>query len=89
MGFIYTFFSIFWRKIKTTLLPLWLTHAVPDPKHFSHRRLTTLYQRRTNIVKMLWLFVALVLMLFPFPAFAVPLCLFISFVSFSVLDEHQ
>jgi hypothetical protein len=80
---------LFFRELKMLLLPLWLIHSAPDHKHFSHRRLTVHYRRRIKLVKAVWLGVAAILLVLPSPAFAVPLCLFSSFLSFSILDEHQ
>ncbi len=71
------------------MMPLWWQDNRPEDLHFSRRRLTPAYQNRKSRVKTLWIASGTLMLIFPSVFFVVSLALFMSFLSFSILDEHR
>ena len=59
----------------------------PDPEHFHWRRYTAKYHRKRDIVKNLWILAGLLMLSYPALPFVVGLSLFMTFLSFLILDE--
>lgn len=69
------------------ILPGWVNKYSVDPSHSHGRRFTRAYKRKKEIVKLVWVGSGATMLLFPAPAFIVALALFITFLSFVILDE--
>ena len=61
--------------------------VTPDPNHFHRRRYTSKYYRKRDIVKNLWISAGLLMLAYPVLPFVVGLSLFMTFLSFLILDE--
>lgn len=67
--------------------PDWMASKEPDEKHFYRRTFTRKYRRKRQLVKNLWIASGLVMLAYPLVPFIASLGLFMTFISFSILDE--
>ena len=81
---------MFWSLIRFYsgfLLPEWMSNRQPDSQHFFRRKFTSQYRARLRRVYWLWLASSCLMLVLPVPAIVIPLALFTTFISFSLLDE--
>lgn len=77
-----------WSVLKQqTWQPYWLQSKTPDKTHFHRRRFTVRYRNKQRLVRVLWLVFIILVLVFPLPHLVVSLGLFVTFTSFSLLDE--
>ncbi len=82
--------GFYWSVLKQqTWQPNWLQSEVPDKAHFHRRRFTASYRNKQRLVRGLWFVFVLVVLAFPLPHVVVGLGLFVTFTSFSLLDETE
>ena len=58
-----------------------------DEGHPYYRRNFSMYKKKQNFVKSLWLAALIAIAAFPYIHIIIPVSLFTTFISFSVLDE--
>ena len=69
------------------LLPDWALSSSPDPHHSHGRRFTRAYKKKQEVVKSLWIYSGLVMMVIPVAPYVAAATLFTTFLSFVILDE--
>lgn len=69
------------------LMPAWVSDRSPDSTHPHRRRFTDRYRRKREIVKVVWIFSGLTMIVLAAPAAIVALALGTTFLSFVILDE--
>ena len=82
-----TILSFYAKLLWYAVVPLWYQRFQPDSSHFHQRRYTPAYIRKRRIVKCLWAAAGVVVLCFPVLPLIVGLTLFLTFVSFLILDE--
>ncbi|MCB1790119.1 MAG: hypothetical protein KDJ27_02865 [Gammaproteobacteria bacterium] len=69
------------------LVPAWTHDRSPDSDHPHRRRFTAKYRRKRDIVKNVWMFSGLLMIVQATPAIIFALALGTTFLSFVILDE--
>ncbi len=81
------FILFYLRLFRESVCPPRKRRVEPDPAHFHRRRFTRKYIRKRGIVKNLWISAGILMLSFPLLPFIAGLSLFMTFVSFLILDE--
>ncbi|WP_415881612.1 hypothetical protein ACMXYX_10400 [Neptuniibacter sp. QD72_48] len=71
------------------LAPEWMRDQTPDKDHFYRRLFTAKHRAKRNKIKLLWICVLSLCVLFPFPHAIAALVLLTTFITFSWLDESN
>lgn len=71
------------------LAPAWMRDQTPDKDHFYRRRFTVKHRAKKARIKLLWIVVAIICLIFPYPHIITVLLLLTTFVTFSWLDESN
>ncbi len=79
--------DLFYLWLRHCLLPSWLGALSPQRRHQLLRPQTQKYRRKRRIVKNVWLISGATMLINPVLYIILPLALFTTFLSFSILDE--
>ena len=69
------------------LLPQWMHDQQPDEQHFYRRMFTKKHQKKRSAVKLLWIAMCCIWLVFPYPFLVISSGLFTTFLAFSLMDE--
>jgi hypothetical protein len=74
-------------RIIEWLMPRWAVNSLPDANHCHRRRFTRAYKRKQEMVRSLWIYSGLVMVVIPVAPYVAAATLFTTFLSFVILDE--
>ncbi len=84
--------GFYWALLKSAFTPYQpdvMTLGEAAANHAHYRRFTPRYRRKRNLVKTLWLAASIITLLNPVVQLALGIALFMTCISFSILDETQ
>jgi len=82
-------FPYLMRLFLSRLLPSWMSDKTPEEDHFYRRLFTRKHQAKRALVRKLWIGAGILMVAVQSAPFVIFLSLFVTFISFSLLDETQ